>query len=117
MIRPTIAALAANPTGPCDAAHINHTYDLDSRPEHCCCGHPTHDERLMLIPLKWLGTALTLAGALATSLGLDPMNIWLLNLGSVTWLAASVIMKDLPLISINAGLLTIYAVGAIIRLS
>ena len=71
----------------------------------------------MLTPLKWLGTALTLAGALATSLGLDPMNIWLLNLGSVTWLAASWIMRDLPLIAINFGLLTIYAVGAILRLS
>jgi len=65
--------------------------------------------------LKWLGTVLTVAGAIATSLAMDPLNIWLLNLGSITWLAAAVRMKDPALIMVNAALLTIYGFGFIIR--
>jgi hypothetical protein len=65
--------------------------------------------------LKWLGTVLTVAGAIATSLAMDPLNIWLLNLGSIIWLAAAVRMKDPALIMVNAALLTIYGFGFIIR--
>lgn len=72
---------------------------------------------MLLTSLKWTGTALTLAGAVATSLALDPLNIYLLNLGSVIWLAAAVIMRDRPLIAINAGLLAIYGLGFLVRWS
>lgn len=65
---------------------------------------------------KNLGLVSTLAGALATSLGLDPLNIWLLNAGAVLYLFWSVRVRDWNLVAVNAGLLTIYAVGAIIRL-
>ena len=65
--------------------------------------------------LKWMGTVLTVSGAVATSLAMDPLNIWLLNLGSIFWLAAAVRMKDHALIMVNAALLTIYGFGFIIR--
>lgn len=64
---------------------------------------------------KWIGTASTIIGALLTSCGYDPENIIAFNLGAVFWLLASIRMKDAPLMAVNAGLLGIYAVGAIVR--
>ncbi len=64
---------------------------------------------------KWLGTFFTILGALATSAGLDPFNIIFFNLGSVFWLLAAIRMKDSALMAVNAGLLGIYLLGAIVR--
>jgi hypothetical protein len=66
--------------------------------------------------LKWLGTGFTLAGALATSLALDPLNVYLFNAGAVTWLVAAIRMRESSLIVVNAGLLAIYVYGLIYRL-
>lgn len=65
---------------------------------------------------KWIGTASTIIGALLTACGYDPENIIAFNVGAVFWLLASIRMKDAPLMAVNAGLLGIYAVGAIVRL-
>ena len=65
---------------------------------------------------KHLALVATLAGALATSLALDPLNIVLLNLGSILYLYWSLTVRDWNLVAVNAGLLTIYVIGAIIRL-
>lgn len=59
----------------------------------------------------------TLVGALFTALAWDPMNIWFLNLGSVLYLYWSYTVRDWNLMAVNAGLLTIYLFGAIIRLT
>jgi hypothetical protein len=72
---------------------------------------------MLLAYLKWSATAVTLAGAAATALALDPLNIYLLNLGSMAWLVAAVMMKDRPLIAINAGLLAIYGLGFLVRMA
>ncbi len=67
--------------------------------------------------LKWLGTGFTILGALLTSLGnWDPYNVAAFNLGAIFWLWASIRMREASLITVNAVLLTIYAVGSIIRL-
>jgi hypothetical protein len=66
--------------------------------------------------LKWVGTALTIAGAIATSLALDPLNVYLFNAGALTWLAAAIRMKEKSLIVVNAGLLAVYMFGVIYRL-
>lgn len=63
--------------------------------------------------LKWSATALTLAGAVLTSLAIDPINVYLLNAGSVLFLIWAVRIQDTALIAVNAGLLTIYAVGTV----
>ena len=34
--------------------------------------------------LKWLGTALTIGGAVATALAIDPLNAYLFNAGALT---------------------------------
>jgi hypothetical protein len=65
--------------------------------------------------LKWTACAVTLAGALATSLQLDPLNILLLNSGAVLYLIWSLRIREWSLVTINAGLLTIYLYGAILR--
>ena len=68
--------------------------------------------------LKWLGTGFTILGALLTSLGnWDPYNVAAFNLGAVFWLWASVRMREMSLITVNAVLLTIYVIGSIIRLT
>lgn len=64
---------------------------------------------------KWIGTSATIVGALATAGGFDPINIIAFNVGSVFWLLAAIRMKDAALMSVNAGLLGIYALGAIVR--
>ena len=64
---------------------------------------------------KWLGTAATIIGALATAGGFDPINIIAFNIGSIFWLLAAIRMKDAALMSVNAGLLGIYALGALVR--
>jgi hypothetical protein len=64
---------------------------------------------------KWVGTAATIIGALATAGGFDPINIIAFNVGSVFWLLAAIRMKDAALMSVNAGLLGIYALGALVR--
>lgn len=64
---------------------------------------------------KWLGTSATILGALATAGGFDPINIIAFNIGSIFWLLAAIRMKDAPLMAVNAGLLGIYALGAIVR--
>ena len=66
--------------------------------------------------LKWVGTALTIAGAVATSLALDPLNVYLFNAGALTWLFAAIRMKEKSLIVVNAGLLAVYVFGVIYRL-
>lgn len=66
--------------------------------------------------LKWLGTALTIAGAVATALAIDPLNVYLFNAGAVTWLAAAIRMKEKSLIVVNSGLLTVYLFGIFYRM-
>ena len=72
-------------------------------------------EKHYLNACKWFGTAATIVGALATAGGFDPINIIAFNVGSVFWLLAAVRMKDAALMSVNAGLLGIYALGALVR--
>lgn len=67
--------------------------------------------------LKWLGTGFTILGALLTALeGFDPWNVWAFNLGALFWLWASVRMRDAALMAVNSALLTIYVIGAILRI-
>ena len=63
--------------------------------------------------LKWTATAATLAGAVLTSLAIDPVNVYLFNAGSLLFLIWAVRIRDTALIAVNAGLLTIYAVGTV----
>lgn len=66
--------------------------------------------------LKWLACWITLAGAVSTAAGWDPVNVYLLNAGSAIYLWWSVRIREHSLIVINTGLLIIYFSGTISRL-
>jgi len=66
--------------------------------------------------LEWLATIITLGAALATALSIDPLNIYLFNLGSILWLIWAVRIKKPSLIVVNVGLLSVYIYGALVRL-
>jgi hypothetical protein len=65
--------------------------------------------------LEWVATVVTIAGALATSLGYDPLNIYLFNAGAVLWLIWAVRIKKRSLMVVNFGLLAVYLVGIALR--
>lgn len=65
---------------------------------------------------KWVATVITLAGAIATALMYDPINIYLLNIGSFLFLIWGYLIRDKAMITVNAGLLSIYMIGILVRL-
>lgn len=71
---------------------------------------PIMHDRLTII-IKWMATLITLAGALCTSLRIDPMNVYLLNVGSALFLWWAFRIRDPAMITVNSGLLAIYLLG------
>lgn len=61
--------------------------------------------------LKWIATIVTLSAALCTSFRIDPLNIYLLNTGSILWVIWSIRIRERSLITVNSGLLIIYFMG------
>ena len=61
--------------------------------------------------LKWTGCATVCAGALCTSLRIDPLNIYFLNAGAALYLLWAIRIGERNLIVVNAVLLTLYLVG------
>lgn len=72
-------------------------------------------ERLNKI-LEWVATIVTIGAALATAMALDPLNIYLFNIGSILWLIWAIRIKRLSLIVVNIGLLAVYVYGFIVRI-
>lgn len=65
----------------------------------------------LTVGLKWVATWITLAGALCTSLRIDPLNVYLLNIGALLFLWWAFRIRDRAMITVNAGLLGIYVLG------
>ena len=63
--------------------------------------------------LKWAATITLIVGAITTALNIYPLNVLLNTLGGRLWTTAGIIMKDKPLITVNATLTIIYGLGAI----
>jgi len=61
--------------------------------------------------LKWIATAVTLSAAMSVSFHIEPLNVYLLNLGSALFLLWSIRVKEASLIIVNAGMLIIYLIG------
>jgi len=66
--------------------------------------------------LEWSATTFTVLGAITTATAHDPLNIYLLNIGTILWLAWAIITKRNSLITVNASLLAVYVYGFIIRI-
>ena len=69
----------------------------------------------LTLSIKWIATIITLAGAALTSAAIDPLNIWLLNIGSILFIWWSFRIRDLAMITVNVGLFLIYGSGIIWR--
>jgi hypothetical protein len=66
--------------------------------------------------LEWSATIVTVGAALATALSIDPLNIYLFNIGSVLWLVWAFRIKRASLVVVNVGLLAVYVYGLIVRI-
>ena len=64
--------------------------------------------------LKWSGMFAVAFGALCTSFRIDPLNIWLLNLGALMYLIWGFRIREWNLVAVNSVLLSIYAIGLFI---
>ena len=68
---------------------------------------------MKLTVLKWVATLTLISGAMTVALNVYPLSVWLNTLGGILWTIAGVLMKDKPLITVNATLSLIYGIGAI----
>jgi apolipoprotein N-acyltransferase len=75
-----------------------------------------HDQNTTDKTLGWAGCVLVVLGALATSLKIDPLNIWLLNIGNLAYLVWAIRLREANLIIVNAVLTIIYVIGLLYRL-
>jgi hypothetical protein len=66
--------------------------------------------------LEWSATIVTVGAAIATALSIDPLNIYLFNIGSVLWLVWAVRIKRASLMVVNVCLLAVYVYGLIVRI-
>jgi hypothetical protein len=66
--------------------------------------------------LKWMATVVSLFGAILTSVGLTPLNIIVLNIGSLLFTIWALRIKDKAMITVNAGMLTIYGFGTMLNI-
>lgn len=66
--------------------------------------------------VKWTACLATMAGALATTLSVDPLNVFLLTLGGTLYLIWSIRIREWNLIVVNIALLVIYGYGTVLRL-
>jgi hypothetical protein len=66
--------------------------------------------------VKWLACFTTMAGALATTLAVDPLNVFLLTSGGILYLIWSISIREWNLIVVNIALLLIYGYGTVLRI-
>lgn len=66
--------------------------------------------------LKWVATIITIAGAVCTAAMIDPLNIWLLNLGAFLFMIWGFLIKEKAMVAVNAGLLLVYIGGILYRM-
>jgi hypothetical protein len=65
---------------------------------------------------KWAATVITLTGAVFASLGVYPLSAIVLNAGSFLFLIWAILIRDRAMITVNAGLLSIYTGGLLYKL-
>ena len=64
--------------------------------------------------VKWVALLFVVGGALTTSLRIDPLNIYLFNMGALLYIVWATRAKDWNIATVNGVLLLIYVYGAII---
>ena len=74
------------------------------------------DKNITLI-IKWVATAISLVGASLAALDIYPWSAIILNFGAFVFLIWAIRIKDLAMITVNAGILLIYTAGLAYKLS
>jgi len=64
--------------------------------------------------LKYVGMIAVITGAILTSLRIDPLNIFFLNLGALAYLIWAIRIREWNLVAVNGTLLAIYILGAVL---
>lgn len=65
--------------------------------------------------IGWVGCVVVSVGAIATSLNIDPLNVYAFNLGSMIYATWGYRTRQWNQVIVNAFLITIYTFGAIYR--
>lgn len=63
--------------------------------------------------LKWTGCIFILIGAILTSINVYPLNLFILNLGTIFYVLWSYRVKEPSVFVVNLGLFIIYLIGSI----
>jgi len=61
--------------------------------------------------LKWISTAILIAGAILTSFDITPWNKWLSFIGNFGWMVVGYIWNEMSLVVISLVLTIIYIIG------
>ena len=78
--------------------------------QQVCTWFAVHHDTMVFI-MKWLSTAVMLAAALCIALNIQPLHLYLLNLGSACWLITALLWRERSLVVVNAALLLVYFYG------
>jgi hypothetical protein len=70
----------------------------------------------MLTILEWTATLITVGGAVATALAIDPLNIVLFNIGSILWTLWGWKTGRMSIVTVNTGLIAVYVYGLLARI-
>lgn len=65
--------------------------------------------------IKWIALCVTIAGAICTTLQIDPINIYLGNFGALLYMTWAIRIKDVNIALVNLAMLTIYGYGLYYR--
>ena len=65
---------------------------------------------------KWTGCALVVTGAILTTLNIYPLNIIILNLGTIIYMVWSWRVKEMSIFVVNLSLTLIYTLGIVLNL-
>lgn len=65
--------------------------------------------------VKWIATGSLITAALMRGLGIHTLDIALSVVGGILWTGAAVVMKDKPLITVNASMMLALAVGILFQ--
>lgn len=64
--------------------------------------------------LKWLATAMVIFGAVLTSANIAPLNIWVFNVGNLSWMIVGLLWLEWSLVALNGILVLIYVIGLLL---
>ena len=74
------------------------------------------EKKMTNVLLKYTGMTAVILGAILTSLRIDPLNIFFLNLGALAYLIWSLRIREWSLVAVNGTLLAIYIIGAVLSI-